>query len=777
MRATTGLARFQAPALRRIRCVALSGLWLTAALLPGLALAATTENVDLFAGSQWILLALAALLAWLLWWVLRKRRQQETSLLGEIREREARLNLALWGSGDEFWDWNIRENSLYRLGANQLLGQGSLESMSTDDWRSNSIHPDDLPRVQKLLQEHIVGHSELYDSEHRIRNARGEWIWVRSRGKVVERDSAGSPLRMAGTARDITAIRRAERERRVALEVLRSMSEAVGVIDLEFRFISVNPAFSRITGYSEEEVVGQNSKLLDSSQHSQDFYRRVRDILERTGHWAGEMWQKRKDSEEFLGWIEMSEVRDSQGLRSHFVAVVNDITDKKRAEQELRYLANYDTLTGLPNRALLSERLGRAIVRARRQETRVAVLFLDLDRFKDINDSLGHAAGDRLLKAAATRLQATVSASDTVARLGGDEFTVVLEDVESLPAVERMAREILNAFSMPLEVDERHDVSITPSLGISLYPDHALVPTDLLKFADTAMYQAKAEGRNTYQIYNETMDAESRRRATVLASLRKALDRGEFRLVYQPRMALADGRITGVEALLRWHSAELGEISPVVFIPLAEESGLILPIGDWVLEEACQTLKRWRNHGLTELSIGVNVSVLQLLRSNLPEHLTQVIEDTGVPANRIELEVTESMVMQNAEQTTNVLNELRKIGVSLAIDDFGTGYSSLVYLKRLPIDTLKIDKEFIGDLTKDPDDEAITATVITMGHSLGLNVIAEGVETEQQLSYLREQGCDEIQGFWLSPPLDAHRCLAFIRSWQPGTVAAIPAPY
>jgi len=777
VRATTGLARFQAPALRRIRCVALSGLWLTAALLPGLALAATTENVDLFAGSQWILLALAALLAWLLWWVLRKRRQQETSLLGEIREREARLNLALWGSGDEFWDWNIRENSLYRLGANQLLGQGSLESMSTDDWRSNSIHPDDLPRVQKLLQEHIVGHSELYDSEHRIRNARGEWIWVRSRGKVVERDSAGSPLRMAGTARDITAIRRAERERRVALEVLRSMSEAVGVIDLEFRFISVNPAFSRITGYSEEEVVGQNSKLLDSSQHSQDFYRRVRDILERTGHWAGEMWQKRKDSEEFLGWIEMSEVRDSQGLRSHFVAVVNDITDKKRAEQELRYLANYDTLTGLPNRALLSERLGRAIVRARRQETRVAVLFLDLDRFKDINDSLGHAAGDRLLKAAATRLQATVSASDTVARLGGDEFTVVLEDVESLPAVERMAREILNAFSMPLEVDERHDVSITPSLGISLYPDHALVPTDLLKFADTAMYQAKAEGRNTYQIYNETMDAESRRRATVLASLRKALDRGEFRLVYQPRMALADGRITGVEALLRWHSAELGEISPVVFIPLAEESGLILPIGDWVLEEACQTLKRWRNHGLTELSIGVNVSVLQLLRSNLPEHLTQVIEDTGVPANRIELEVTESMVMQNAEQTTNVLNELRKIGVSLAIDDFGTGYSSLVYLKRLPIDTLKIDKEFIGDLTKDPDDEAITATVITMGHSLGLNVIAEGVETEQQLSYLREQGCDEIQGFWLSPPLDAHRCLAFIRSWQPGTVAAIPAPY
>lgn len=776
MRARSGVAKIPVTSARRLWAVLVPTAWLGLLLSP-VAVAAPSEASKYLPASQIALLIIAAMLAWLLWWVMRKRRQQEKTLLAEIREREARLNLALWGSGDEFWDWNIRENSVYRLGASQLLGQGSMDSMSTDDWRTHSIHPDDLPRVQKLLQEHIVGHSELYESEHRIRNVRGEWIWVRARGKVVERDAGGSPLRLAGTARDITLIRRAERERRVALEVLRSMSEAVGVIDLDFRFISVNPAFSRITGYSEEEVVGQNSRLLDSSQHSSDFYRRVRDILERTGHWAGEMWQKRKDSEEFLGWIEMSEVRDAQGMRSHFVAVVNDITDKKRAEQELRYLANYDTLTGLPNRALLSERLGRAIVRARRQETRVAVLFLDLDRFKDINDSLGHAAGDRLLKAAATRLQATVSASDTVARLGGDEFTVVLEDVESLPAVERMAREILNAFSMPLEVDERHDVSITPSLGISLYPDHALVPTDLLKFADTAMYQAKAEGRNTYQIYNETMDAESRRRATVLASLRKALDRGEFRLVFQPRMALADGRITGVEALLRWHSAELGEISPVVFIPLAEESGLILPIGEWVLEEACQTLKRWRNHGLTELSIGINVSVLQLLRSNLPEHLTQVIEDTGVPANRIELEVTESMVMQNAEQTTNVLNELRKIGVSLAIDDFGTGYSSLVYLKRLPIDTLKIDKEFIGDLTRDPDDEAITATVITMGHSLGLNVIAEGVETEQQLSYLREQGCDEIQGFWLSPPLDSHRCLAFIRSWQPGTVAAIPAPY
>ena len=721
---------------------------------------------------QLLALLAAVALSWLFWRLVSRRQLAEQALMAQIREREARLNLALWGSGDEFWDWNIRDNSLYRVGANQLFGQGTVEHLSTDDWRNNAVHPEDLPRVQQMLQEHIVGRAEIYDSEHRIRNAAGEWVWVRSRGKVVERDENGNPLRMAGTARDVTAARKAERERRVALEVLRSMSEAVGVIDLDFRFISVNPSFSRITGYSEEEVVGLNSSLLDSAQHSPEFYRRVRDILERTGHWAGEMWQRRKDDEEFLGWIEMSEVRDSLGARSHFVAVVNDITDKKRAEQELRYLANYDTLTGLPNRALLSERLGRAIIRARRQETRVAVLFLDLDRFKDINDSLGHAAGDRLLKAAAARLQSTVSASDTVARLGGDEFTVVLEDVESLVAVERMARDVLAAFSTPLEVDERHDVSITPSLGISLYPDHALVPTDLLKFADTAMYQAKAEGRNTYQVYNEAMDAEARHRAAIIAALRRALDRGEFRLVYQPRLALADGRITGVECLLRWQSAELGEIQPTEFIPLAEESGLIVPIGEWVLGEACRQLKAWRGQGLTELRMGVNVSVLQLLRGNLAAYLKRLLLVTELPADRIELELTESMVMQNAEQTTAMLDELRKLGVSLAIDDFGTGYSSLVYLKRLPIDTLKIDKEFIDDLTRDADDEAITSTIVSMGHSLGLTVIAEGVENEQQLEFLRALGCDEVQGHWLSRPIDAERCLAFVRAWRPESLLA-----
>jgi diguanylate cyclase (GGDEF)-like protein/PAS domain S-box-containing protein len=697
----------------------------------------------------------------------RQRRVQEQGLLHQIQEREERLKLSLWGSGDEFWDWDVRANTIYRIGADQLLGLRNEHEVSTDDWRSRAVHPDDLPRVQQILQNHIVGQTEFFESEHRIRNAQGEWIWVRSRGKVVERDEAGNPLRIAGTARDISAGRSAERDRRIALEVLRSMDEAVAVTDLEFRFVSVNPAFSRITGYSEEEVMGQSAALLNSAQHSDEFYRRMREATVRYGHWKGETWQRRKDGEEFLGWIDLSEVRDAQDQRSHFVAVVNDITDKKRAEQELRYLANYDTLTGLPNRSLLAERLARAVVRARRQESRVAVLFLDLDRFKDINDSLGHAAGDRILKAAAARLLGIVRECDTVARLGGDEFTVVVEEILDVAAAEDVAEKVIAAFAEPLEIDGRSEVTISPSIGISLYPDHGQVPTDLLKFADTAMYQAKDRGRNTFQVYTEAMDAEARRRAVMVAALRRALERGEFRLVYQPRMSLLDNRISGVEALLRWHSEELGEIPPSTFIPLAEETGLILSIGEWVLREACITLQRWRRQGLLELGMAVNVSVLQFLRGRLPQTLRALLDEIDVPPERIELEVTESMVMANAEQTDAVLRELKSLGVTLAIDDFGTGYSSLVYLKRLPIDTLKIDKEFVGDLTNDPDDEAITATVITMAHSLGLNVVAEGVETEEQLQYLREQGCDEIQGFWLARPLDVHHCLAFIRA-HPG---------
>ncbi|MEP7097425.1 MAG: EAL domain-containing protein, partial [Dokdonella sp.] len=502
---------------------------------------------------------------------------------------------------------------------------------------------------------------------------------------------------------------------------------------------------------------------LNSSQHPMEHYLAMRDELQRNGHWRGELWQRRKDGEEFLSWAELSEVCNANAVRTHFVGVITDITDRKRAEQELRYLANYDALTGLPNRTLLSERIGQAIVRAQRTSRKIAVLFLDLDRFKHVNDSMGHAAGDRMLKAAGSRLRQVVRQGDSVARIGGDEFTIVLEDISASSEAENIAEKVIAAFEEPLELDSGQEVVISPSIGISMYPDHGQSPSDLLKFADTAMYQAKDHGRKTWMVYTEAMDAAARLRATTTALLSKALERNELRLVYQPKLSLLDERITGVEALLRWRSAELGNVSPGVFIPIAEETGLIIEIGDWVVAQACSQLARWRAEGIEDITMSVNVSVAQLLRGDLIRRLCDVLAEFDIAPNLLELELTESMVMANAEQSITTLRRLKAIGVALAIDDFGTGYSSLSYLKRLPIDALKIDKEFVGDITTDPGDEAITATVITMAHSLGLNVIAEGVERIEQVEYLREQGCDEIQGHWLAFPLPPDQCLAFLR--------------
>ncbi|MER3547380.1 MAG: hypothetical protein C4338_07155, partial [Rhodanobacteraceae bacterium] len=430
------------------------------------------------------LVAVAMLLAW------RGKRLEELRHQCQLRLREDRLRLALWGSGDEFWDWDLRGGMMFRMGAETLAGGHHEESIAIDDWRNFAVHPDDLERVEHALTEHVSGNSDHFEAEHRLLNARGQWLWVISRGKIVERDEADKPLRICGTARDISALHAAERDRRIAAQVIRSMSEAVTVTDLSFRFVSVNAAFTRMTGYAEEEVLGRDASILNCRQHSPEIYSQLRQVLTDTGHWRGELWQRRKDGEEFLCWVELNEVRDEHGERTHLVGVLTDITDRKRVEHELRYLANYDTLTGLPNRTLLGERLGHAIINARRANRKIAVLFLDLDRFKHVNDSMGHAAGDRMLKAAGARLRQVVRERDTVARLGGDEFTVILEDVGHVRDAEDMAQRVLEAFQSPLGLGGAQEVVISPSIGIALYPDHGQVPTDLLKYADTAMYQA-----------------------------------------------------------------------------------------------------------------------------------------------------------------------------------------------------------------------------------------------------------------------------------------------
>jgi PAS domain S-box/diguanylate cyclase (GGDEF) domain len=708
------------------------------------------------------------LLVLVLLWHWRSSHAEQAEAL---RAREEHLTLALWGSGEHFWDFDLRRRQLHLLHSDEgEPGGGTGLAVTTRRIALPPVHPYDRPQVLRRLRAHLRGAEPLFTSEHRIDpDGSGEWIWVRVRGRTVERDDYGRPRRLAGTARDTTASRHADAERRIASEVLRSMSEAVAVLDRDLHFVAVNPAFSRITGYSDVQVLGRPFALLDADSRS-EHARPLQMEFDRHGQWQGNLWMTRSDGEEILCHVRHNGIQDAAGDHSFHVVVLSDITEQKRAEQELLYLANYDPLTGLPNRALLSERLARAIVRARREGGRVAVLFLDLDRFKDVNDSLGHTAGDKVLRAAAERVQQAVGTHHTVARLGGDEFTVVLESVESLEQAEDAARRVIEAFAPPLVFGDHHEISICPSIGISLFPDHAQVPTELIKHADTAMYQAKAAGRRTWQVYSADMDESARRRATLTSLLRRVLERDELTVVYQPRYSLRDRRVVGAEALLRWRTPELGAVPPDQFIPLAEDTGLILEIGEWVLKEACATLRQWREAGLHGLRMSVNVSAIQLLRGDLPGTLTRILAETGVASGLLELELTESAIMANIERSASVLHACRALGVGVAVDDFGTGYSSLAYLKRLPLTTLKIDREFIGDLTRDPDDEAITSTVITMGHSLALTVVAEGVETAGQLQFLREHGCDEIQGHYIAAAMPRDECLAFIRQQE-----ALPA--
>ena len=703
----------------------------------------------------------------------RRREREQREHLRELREREEKLRLALWASSEYYWQYDLERRELESIRIEP--GRKDDLNLRIDLDADHQIHPDDLPLVLDRLRAYVRGDAPMFLSEHRVQDGTDGWRWMRARGRAVSRNDAGRITRIAGTARDVSAQREHERERRIATEVMHNMAEAVVVIDDEFRYVMVNPAFTRMSGYELAEVVGNDASLTNSDQHDAAFYAQSRAAMLEQGHWAGEMWQRRKDGREFLCAMQSNAINEPGSPHRLFVLVATDITDRRRIEQELRYLANYDTLTNLPNRTLLAERLSRAIVRARRQGSCVALLFLDLDRFKDINDSLGHATGDRILRMAAQRLQRAVGPSHTVARIGGDEFTVVLEDLAHAGEADTCAQRVIDAFDEPLLIDERHEIAITPSIGISLYPDHAQVPTDLLKHADTAMYQAKAAGRHTFLRYTESMDSSTRQRAGLIASLRRAIERNELRLVYQPQLSLADGGIRCVEALLRWYSTEHGEVSPVQFIPLAEESGMIVGIGEWVLREACNTLADWQRAGLPGVTMAVNVSATQLLHSDLPRAVERILRETGIDPGQLELELTESVLMAKAGLAAERLQFFRRIGVSIAVDDFGTGYSSLAYLRRLPITTLKIDKAFIDDLGRpgDNEDAAITTTIIAMARSLGLGVVAEGVETAEQLAFLRQHRCDMVQGYWLSKPLPAEQCLAFMLEW-PGLPGLAP---
>jgi diguanylate cyclase (GGDEF)-like protein/PAS domain S-box-containing protein len=685
----------------------------------------------------------------------KKKRAKQREFDSSIRASEERLKLALWASGDGMWDWNIKDDKVYRT--------NMIEPMNlslTDQLLIKNIDPEDKPRVQQLLNEHLNGDSEFFEAEYRVETKPGEWAWVLDRGQIVERDHNNIPIRMAGTHKDITSRKITENELKLSSQVLFSMNEAVVVGELDYQIRSINPAFSRITGFKHRDVVGKHFLFLTMGKQSREFYNAVETQLLRHKHWAGEIHIRTRDRRGILAWLEINQVIDNKGETSHFVAVFTDITARKKAEEDLRVLANFDPLTGLPNRTLFQDRLNQAVTKAHRANSIVALLFLDLDRFKHINDSMGHHIGDLLLKAVAHRLQNAVRDGDTVARLGGDEFTIILEGVAKTKAATIIAEKVLHAFQTPFLLDDKV-LTISPSIGISLYPEDAKDTTSLIKYADTAMYHAKSLGRNNFQFYTEQLNQYATRYVQLEAGLKKAIQDNELYLVYQPKYDVKTEKIIGVEALMRWESPELGLISPVEFIPLAEETGIINQIGHWAINQACSQLAQWHALGFEHISVAVNLSARQL-KADIISIIEVALAVSGLPASALELELTESMIMGNPQDSVAILAQLKALGLTIAVDDFGTGYSSLSYLKRFPIDTLKIDKEFVRDITEDPDDAAITSAIITLAHSLDLNVVAEGVETQAQLNFLREGGCDQVQGFLLSKPLSADDCMTLL---------------
>jgi diguanylate cyclase (GGDEF)-like protein/PAS domain S-box-containing protein len=557
---------------------------------------------------------------------------------------------------------------------------------------------------------------------------------------------------------DLSERRAAELRDERARTLFENSSEGIILTDPEQRIVAVNRAFTEITGYSESEALGQTPRILQSGRQDADFYRAMWASLERTGEWRGQFWNRRKNGEIYPQLSTITAVRDVSGQLSSYIAVFGDITHLKRSEQALYDLAHKDPLTGLANRTLLRARLERSLHRSAHERQMLGLLFLDLDLFKNVNDTLGHPVGDALLQSVATAMAQRVRNSDNIARLGGDEFVVLVEGMQDPDVAARLARRLLAIFTRPFAVQGR-ELHITASIGISVFPRDGEDMDALLANADVAMYQAKEQGRNTYRFFKPEMAAGAGERLQLENALRGALARDELTLEYQPQVCLDDGRMRGVEALLRWHHPTLGKIPPARFIPIAEELGIICEFGSWTLDQACRQLANWDHQGFPVARLAVNLSVRQLERPNLVSEIVKMLELNGVDPHRLELEVTESMLMRRTEQVIASLTALRKMGITIAVDDFGSGFSSLAYLKRLPIQRLKIDKSFVDQLTVDANDDAIARAIIALGRGLGLEVIAEGVDTEAQAEFLRREGCTEAQGFLFGRPVTADKLM------------------
>ena len=553
------------------------------------------------------------------------------------------------------------------------------------------------------------------------------------------------------------ALRRASQQLDLQQTLLRHTSDAMMLTDANLRILAVNPAFEQVTYFSAADVLGRRPGVLSSGRHGESFYQAMWATIAESCRWQGEIWNRRKNGELYTQQLTICAIRHGNSASpTHYVGIFADVSEQKAQAARIEYMAHHDPLTGLPNRVALNLHLEAALPQALREERRLAVLVIDLDNFKTVNDSLGHHAGDKLLCEVARRLQHALAPGDHVMRLGGDEFVVVLDNLANEERVVDTVHQLVRTISEPCLVDGC-ELHTSPSIGIALFPADGDSPEALMRNADTAMYYAKSAGRNNYQFFAAPMNAAANKRLHLENELWKALAEQQMVLHYQPQVDLVSGKVVGLEALVRWQHPERGMIAPADFIPVAEETGLILPLGHWVLRTACRQAREWLDQGIDLGEIAVNISALQFRQPEFAQSVQAILDETGLPASRLELEITESVVMHSADSSVSVLNELKAMGVKLAIDDFGTGYSSLSYLRRFPVDRLKIDHSFVADVESDDDAASLVASIIALGRSLGLNLVAEGVESPGQADFLRNMACERVQGFHFFRPVAADK--------------------
>ena len=680
----------------------------------------------------------------------------------ELKDLNERMELALLGNSDGIWDWNLKTNEVYYSPRwKEMLGYKDSELPNEFSVWESRAHSDDIKNVYAQIESHLKGKREYIDNIHRLKHKDGSWVWIHNRAKAIF-DEDNQALRMIGTHTDISKEKAQELKYIQQSQVIEQIHDSISTTDLEGNILSWNSASQKMFGYSADEIIGKHISILHLQKNLSKFSI-VEESLKNTGEYKTEIELITKSKDIIFVSLTLSYLRDENGLPINIISYSQDITKRKLALDELQeqkgklhHQAHHDALTGLPNRVLLNDRLNQAIEKAKRNNTKIALLFIDLDHFKEINDSLGHAVGDEVLKIVTKKLQKTTRDEDTVARLGGDEFTIILEDLEHAQDSSLIANKILNTLAQPININ-KNTMYISSSIGISIYPDDGKSYENLLKFADSAMYKAKAEGRNNYQYYSSKMTELAFERVVMETSIRVALKEEQFIVYYQPQVDGTTDKLIGMEALVRWEHPIMGIIPPAKFIPLAEATGLIIELDQFVMKTAMTQFSQWYKQGFNPGVLALNLAVKQLEKAEFIDIFTELLKKTDCKAEWIELEVTESQIMTKPDEAIKILEEISDLGIELAVDDFGTGYSSLAYLKKLPINKLKIDKEFVRDLPNDEEDVGITRAVIALAKSLNLRIIAEGVETKEQRDFMIENGCNAIQGYFYSKPIPANK--------------------